>query len=63
MVSRGEVGLIVASFALTQALISQANFSIVIFMVIIATLVTPAMLRVVFASEFESGSVQQELFP
>ena len=63
MVSRGEVGLIVASFALTQALISQANFSIAIFMVIIATLVTPAMLRVVFASEFESGSVQQELFP
>jgi len=63
MVSRGEVGLIVASFALTQALISQANFSIAIFMVIIATLVTPPMLRVVFASEFESGSVQQELFP
>lgn len=63
MVSRGEVGLIVASFALAEALISQANFSIVIFMVIIATLLTPPMLRVVFASRFGSTTIQQELIP
>ena len=45
MVSRGEVGLIVSSFALTEGLLSQTNFSIAVFMVIIATLVTPPMLR------------------
>ncbi len=49
MVSRGEVGLIVASFALTQQLISSENFAIAVFMVIIATLVTPPMLRAAFA--------------
>jgi len=48
MVSRGEVGLIVSSFALTEGLLSQTNFSIAVFMVIIATLVTPPMLRASF---------------
>lgn len=49
MVSRGEVGLIVASFALSAGLVSQQNFSIAVFMVIMATLVTPPMLRAAFA--------------
>lgn len=49
MVSRGEVGLIVASFALAQQLVSSENFAIAVFMVIIATLVTPPMLRAAFA--------------
>ena len=51
MVSRGEVGLIVASFAVAQGLLSPANFSIVVFMVIVATLVTPPMLRWSYAGE------------
>jgi Kef-type K+ transport system membrane component KefB len=51
MVSRGEVGLIVASFALVEGLISSENFSIVVFMVIVATLLTPPMLRAVFAAD------------
>jgi Kef-type K+ transport system membrane component KefB len=49
MVSRGEVGLIVASFAIAQGLINQEVFSIVVFMVIVATLLTPPMLRAAFA--------------
>jgi Kef-type K+ transport system membrane component KefB len=49
MVSRGEVGLIVAAFAITQGFLSQANFSITVFMVIIATLVTPPLLRYSFS--------------
>ena len=49
MVSRGEVGLIVASFALAEGLLSATNFSVVVFMVIVATLVTPPMLRASFA--------------
>lgn len=55
MVSRGEVGLIVASFAITESLISNENFSIAIFMVIIATLVTPPMLRAAFAKDAQSA--------
>ncbi len=51
MVSRGEVGLIVASFALLEGLISQENFSIAVFMVIVATLLTPPMLRMSFAKK------------
>lgn len=53
MVSRGEVGLIVAAFALGQGLLTQANFSIAVFMVIIATLVTPPMLRASFRQQRE----------
>lgn len=54
MVSRGEVGLIVASFALVEELISSASFSIVVFMVIVATILTPPLLRASFASSTRS---------
>lgn len=59
MVSRGEVGLIVASFALANGFLRDSDFSVAVFMVIIATLVTPPMLRAVFAqkSEPEESSV------
>lgn len=56
MVSRGEVGLIVASFALSSGLISQEGFSIAVFMVIMATLVTPPMLRAAFANRTKPAS-------
>jgi Kef-type K+ transport system membrane component KefB len=55
MVSRGEVGLIVATFALSEGLLSPANFSIVVFMIIVATLVTPPMLRASFARQVEKA--------
>ncbi|MEZ4584368.1 MAG: cation:proton antiporter [Caldilineaceae bacterium] len=51
MVSRGEVGLIVAAFAAGQGLMTQDDFSITVFMVIVATLVTPPMLRAAYAGE------------
>lgn len=70
MVSRGEVGLIVASFALIEGLISQESFSIVVFMVIVATLLTPPMLRAAFAAPkkqtppgFNSLTGYQEEYP
>jgi Kef-type K+ transport system membrane component KefB len=63
MVSRGEVGLIVASFAVSQQMLSQANFSIVVFMVIIATLVTPPLLRAVYASGPEAAKTDQTPTP
>lgn len=49
MISRGEVGLIVASLGLSQGLINQQNFSIIVGMVLISTLVTPPLLRAAFS--------------
>lgn len=51
MISRGEVGLIVASFALSANYLQPQEFSVAVFMVILATLVTPPLLRAVFAEK------------
>ena len=53
MVSRGEVGLIVASIGLTQGLVDTNLFSVMVLMILITTLLTPIMLRIVFAGEKE----------
>jgi Kef-type K+ transport system membrane component KefB len=60
MVSRGEVGLIVAAFALSQGLLSAGTFSIVVFMVIVATLVTPPMLRLAYSPRFNRVKLQPD---
>ncbi|MFC2063601.1 cation:proton antiporter [Chloroflexota bacterium] len=49
MTSRGEVGLIVASVGIAEGLISPDIFSVIVGVVIITTLLTPAMLRSLFA--------------
>lgn len=51
MVSRGEVGLIVASIGLAEGHLSEEVFSAVIGMVLITTLVTPPMLRAAFKTK------------
>lgn len=48
MVSRGEVGLIVASVGLDQGLLSPSIFSAIVGMVLATTLVTPPLLRAAF---------------
>lgn len=48
MVSRGEVGLIVAKVGLDQGLLSAELFTAIVGMVLITTLVTPPMLRASF---------------
>lgn len=48
MVSRGEVGLIVATVGLTQELVSEDLFSVVVIVVLVTTLATPIMLRSAF---------------
>ncbi len=48
MMSRGEVGLIVASVGINQGLISQGTFAAVVGVVIITTLLTPPLLRLLF---------------
>lgn len=59
MVSRGEVGLIVAAFALAQGALSQNAFSITVFMVIIATLITPPLLRTSFRQRSQEGKEEK----
>ncbi len=48
MISRGEVGLIVAAIVLGDGLITQAVYSTMVVMVLATTLVTPILLRWVF---------------
>ncbi len=48
MMSRGEVGLIVASVGIVQGLIRQETFSAVVGVVIMTTLLTPPALRALF---------------
>jgi Kef-type K+ transport system membrane component KefB len=50
MMSRGEVGLIVASVGATQGLIMEEAFSAVVGVVIITTLLTPPLLRTSFSN-------------
>jgi len=51
MVSRGEVGLIVASVALDAGLIGDGIFASVVLMVVATTLLTPIMLRALYPKE------------
>ncbi|GAB4480640.1 MAG: cation:proton antiporter [Anaerolineales bacterium] len=48
MVSRGEVGLIVASAGARAGLVTEAEFAAVVAMVIASTLITPPALRALF---------------
>jgi Kef-type K+ transport system membrane component KefB len=50
MVSRGEVGLIVASVGLTQGLLDSTMFAAMVLVVLSTTLLTPIMLRRSFAA-------------
>jgi Kef-type K+ transport system membrane component KefB len=54
MVSRGEVGLIVAAIGLQEGYVQAEEFSAVIGMVIITTLITPPLLRSLFARKHNS---------
>jgi len=48
MVSRGEVGLIVASVGLAEGLLDADIFSTIVGMVLVTTLITPPLLRAAF---------------
>jgi Kef-type K+ transport system membrane component KefB len=56
MVSRGEVGLIVASVGINEGLISLDEFSAVIGMVLVTTVVTPPILRSLFAEKEQKNA-------
>ncbi len=48
MISRGEVGLIVAGYGLANGIIDQQVFSASVIMVLATTMITPPLLRLVF---------------
>ena len=48
MISRGEVGLIVASVGITNGIIGQELFAVTVVMVLVTTLATPPLLRLGF---------------
>lgn len=49
MISRGEVGLIVAGVGINEGLVGSDEFSAIVGMVLVTTLVTPPILRALFA--------------
>jgi len=49
MISRGEVGLIVATVGLQENLLTSDLYSSIVGMVLITTLITPPLLRASFA--------------
>lgn len=53
MISRGEVGLIVAGYGLAHQVITQDVFSVMVIMVLVTTMVTPLLLRLVFPKVVE----------
>jgi Kef-type K+ transport system membrane component KefB len=65
MISRGEVGLIVATLLVDNRVVTQDIITVAVLMVLITTLVTPPLLRLVFAGRpraekkaFEAGAVR-----
>ena len=48
MVPRGEMGLIVAAAGVSRGLVDPAMFSIVVVIVLLTTIVTPILLRLVY---------------
>src|SRR5262249_23715881 len=48
MVPRGEVGMVVAQMGLTMAVITTEVYTVVVFMVVATTVVTPLLLKIAF---------------
>lgn len=61
MISRGEVGLIVATVGLKRGLIDEAVFVTVVIMVLATTLVTPFLLRWAFARHATESKKSKEI--
>ncbi|WP_195575634.1 cation:proton antiporter [Paenibacillus sp. 1001270B_150601_E10] len=58
MVSRGEVALIIASTGLQGGLLMPEYFTAVVIMVIITTLATPPLLKILFSEKSNAKNVQ-----
>ncbi len=56
MISRGEVGLIVAGYGLAHGIIGNDIFSVMVLMVLITTMIAPVWLRFAFPRGLEAGA-------
>jgi len=63
MMSRGEVGLIVAAVGISNGMIDQAVFSAVVGVVIVTTLITPPLLRLAFRKPRPKPAVKPPASP
>lgn len=62
MISRGEVGLIVAGYGLANGLISSDVFSASVIMVLVTTMITPPLMRLVYPRHaFVAASVEESI--
>ena len=60
MISRGEVGLIVAGYGLAHGLIGRDVFSASVIMVLATTMVTPPLMRLVFPTRAGTDTAVEE---
>ena len=63
MISRGEVGLIVASVGIAEGLIGASLFAVMVIMVLVTTLVTPPLLRAAFARAPREAALPRDAVP
>jgi Na+:H+ antiporter len=61
MISRGEVGLIVAGIGVTSGVLSSNIYTSIIIMVAITTLVTPLWLRKAYSNERELVDANKDI--
>lgn len=61
MISRGEVGLIVAGVGVNEGLLDADLFALVVLMVLVTTLITPPLLRWAFARKEVTDAAPSEL--
>lgn len=61
MISRGEVGLIVASVGMQNGLMNDMEFSAIVVMILVTTLITPPILRGLFMREKTKKPVVQTM--
>jgi len=58
MISRGEVGLIVAGYGLAHGIIDNEIFSVMVLMVLVTTMITPLWLRSAFPRPLPGGPAE-----
>ncbi|NWF69147.1 MAG: cation:proton antiporter [Chloroflexi bacterium] len=61
MISRGEVGLIIAAIGISEGILQPEMFAIVVFVVLLTTLVTPPLLRWSFIEKAEKPASEPQL--
>ena len=61
MISRGEVGLIVAGVGVTAGILTSEVYSTIIIMVVVTTIITPIWLKIEYRKEQKSGGQPSEI--